>query len=269
MKRIVIIGAGNVGYHLATGLCNDIAHYPWEILIINRQANAVTEKLEKKNIPVKIGLNCIPNIADVYVICTKDDSIEEVAQKLTGKVSEHSVVLHTSGAVESTVLKEFKNYGVLYPLYSFLHTENIDWSKIPLFIVGNNTYAGNNIQELAKNLHPKGYYIIDDNLKLHIHLLAVMSNNFINALMHAVYRLSNELPDELNIYEIMKKFSVQTIERIKHYNPADYQTGPAIRFDYNTIQKHLQYLNQYPEIKQLYLCFNQYIQTAIADAGSK
>ncbi|GAB4201974.1 MAG: DUF2520 domain-containing protein [Bacteroidia bacterium] len=269
MKSIVIIGAGNVGYHLAVGLCKGYAQGSVRIQVVNRRDNAVTKKLEEKNIPVKIGLGDIPANADVYVICTKDDAIPEVAEILADKVSEKSVVVHTSGAADSDVLKGFKNHGVLYPLYSFVYTEYADWSKILLFIVANNTYSVDTVQELAKNLHPQGYYIIDDKFKLHIHLLAVMSNNFVNALMYAIYHLSKELPDEFNIYEVMKDFSVQTIERMKHYNPADYQTGPAIRFDEKTIQKHLQYLNQYPEIKQLYLSFTQYIQTAITDARSK
>lgn len=269
MSKIVIIGAGNVGYHLAVGLCKAYAQHSVRIQVVNRRHNIVTKKLEEKNIPTLIGLEGIPTNADVYVICTKDDAVLEVAEILKGRVSENAVVLHTSGAADSAVLKGFKNYGVLYPLHSFVHSENTDWSKMFLFIIGNNAYAIETIQELAKNLHPQGYYIIDDKFKLHIHLLAVMSNNFVNALMYAIYRLSKELPNELNVYEVMKDFSVQTIERTKHYNPADYQTGPAIRFDDETIQKHLQYLSQYPEIKQLYLCFNQYIQTAIANARSK
>jgi hypothetical protein len=35
-------------------------------------------------------------------------------------------------------------------------------------------------------------------------------------------------------------------------NPADSQTGPAIRYDLNTIEKHMELLSFSPELKKMY-----------------
>lgn len=262
--KIVITGAGNVGYHLAKRFNQ---YREINLLVINHMQNKVLEKLSNLGISTQHNFDSIPLDADAYIITVKDEYIKNTATLLKNKVSENSTVIHTSGAIESDVLQVFKNYGVIYPLHSFLHTEeNLNWKNIPVYTIANNTTSANIIQKISKYLNPNNITEIDDKTKLQIHLLAVFGNNFINALLQCMYVLSQK---NINLYQNNFNLILQTIERAKHKNPKELQTGPAVRFDNNSIEKHLLYLSEYPEIKKIYQCLTDYIQNNIANEQTK
>lgn len=259
MKKLVIVGAGNLGYHLALRL-----HQFFNLSVINHRHNDITEELSNLKIPTIIDINNLPDDADVYIFCVKDHLIKDLTHSLFNKISASSVVLHTSGAVDSIILNHFSNFGVLYPLYSFtVSDKSLNWNNIPLFIIANNSYTQQTIKEIANHLNPDLIHFVDDATKLHLHLLAVMSNNFTNALLHSVYSICHKKNNLQQFYPYFIQFAISTIQRTHQKNPALFQTGPAIRQDHSSIEKHLQVLNEFPEIKNLYLAFNHYIQNCI------
>jgi len=261
--KIVIIGAGKVGYHLAKQLENKAE----ELIIVNRRENEVTTKLQKEKLKIVIGIENIPKDKDVYILAVKDSVIPEVSNQLKDIMLADSLIVHTSGAIESIVLKSFKNYGVVYPLYSFTFSEQkIDWNKIPIFYVPNNDTTDKKIYTICSKLNQQLTFKINDDQKLKIHLLAVLANNFTNALAHSIYQLSQPKDiKELNLMPLMMSFAIQTLQRIQNQSPAVLQTGPAVRKDTVSIEKHLNLLNNYPDIKELYQCFTTYIQNTIAN----
>lgn len=262
--KIFILGAGNVGYHLARKLYQ---YKELKVWVMNYRPNKVLEELAGMNITVLSNYDAIPVDGDVYIIAVKDQYIRSIAELLKGKVSQNAVIVHTSGATESTILQGFANYGVIYPLHSFLYTEkNIDWINIPIYLVANHSHSMSIIRKVAAYLNSDNTSPIDDTTKLQIHLLAVLGNNFINALLHAMYVISEK---NIDLYRNNFHLIVQTIERARHHHPAKFQTGPAIRFDTESIEKHLQYLSSHPEIKQIYQCLTHYIQNNIAHESDK
>ena len=52
----------------------------------------------------------------------------------------------------------------------------------------------------------------------------------------------------------------ETVARLQTQSPQNVMTGPAVRKDENTIEKHLQILQKYPEIKNLYQLLTEKIQ---------
>jgi uncharacterized pyridoxamine 5'-phosphate oxidase family protein len=44
----------------------------------------------------------------------------------------------------------------------------------------------------------------------------------------------------------------ETIQRLKSHSPSAVQTGPAVREDYVTIEKHKKVLENYPELSNIY-----------------
>ncbi|MGQ0739432.1 MAG: DUF2520 domain-containing protein, partial [Bacteroidota bacterium] len=48
--------------------------------------------------------------------------------------------------------------------------------------------------------------------------------------------------------------------RLKTTSAAAAQTGPAMRHDKETIQKHLELLHNYPQLKNIYLLITESIQ---------
>jgi len=261
--KVVIIGAGKVGYHLAKQLENKVD----ELTIVNHQENEVTTKLQKEKFNIVIGIENTPKDKDIYILAVKDSVISSVANQLKDIILADSLVVHTSGAIESSVLKAFNNYGVIYPLYSFTLSEpKIDWNKIPIFYISNNATTDKKIYSICFKLNHSFIFKITDEQKLKIHLLAVFANNFTNALAHSIYQLSqSEEIKDLNLMPLMMSFAIQTLQRIQHQSPSVLQTGPAVRKDFVSIEKHLILLNNYPDIKELYQCFTTYIQNIIAN----
>jgi len=50
---------------------------------------------------------------------------------------------------------------------------------------------------------------------------------------------------------------LETADKIKEHSPADVQTGPAVRNDDQTMQKHLQMLNNNPKLQEIYRLLSQ------------
>jgi predicted short-subunit dehydrogenase-like oxidoreductase (DUF2520 family) len=51
----------------------------------------------------------------------------------------------------------------------------------------------------------------------------------------------------------------ETAEGLDNMSPAKLQTGPAVRGDYTTIDKHMALLFKYPQLKKIYELFSESI----------
>ena len=98
--------------------------------------------------------------------------------------------------------------------------------------------------------------MIDTRLKYH--LAATLVNNFTNYL----FAMAESFCKKENIsFAVLQPLMEETVIRLRNISPAATQTGPAIRNDQNTIQKHRELLNDYPaHIAKFYELFTQEIQ---------
>jgi hemoglobin-like flavoprotein len=65
--------------------------------------------------------------------------------------------------------------------------------------------------------------------------------------------------DENLDFNLLKPLILETVTRIETTAPENAQTGPAIRHDTTTITKHLELLQQHPQLKAFYNLFTQSI----------
>ena len=75
--------------------------------------------------------------------------------------------------------------------------------------------------------------------------------------------LLNEFDNGVDAFNFLKKEDVdftllaplikETAERIQNASPGDVQTGPAVRNDIFTIEKHLRILADHPNLKNIYI----------------
>jgi predicted short-subunit dehydrogenase-like oxidoreductase (DUF2520 family) len=88
-------------------------------------------------------------------------------------------------------------------------------------------------------------------------MAAVFAANFSNHM----YALSAELleQDQLN-FDLMKPLIFESVERLRTTPPHQAQTGPALRGDKKTMDQHAQYLQEKPELAQLYKLISESIQ---------
>jgi predicted short-subunit dehydrogenase-like oxidoreductase (DUF2520 family) len=199
------------------------------------------------------GLTQPDATADLYVIAVSDVAIASVA---AGLRLDRKLVVHTAGSVSKDVLSVCsKNYGVLYPLQS-LRGELNELPDIPFLVDGNTNDDLALITEFAGTLSNQVQQAGDEQ-RLKLHVAAVIVSNFTNHL----YALAKAYCQHEQLdFTLLLPLITAVAERLYDHEPAAVQTGPAVRNDQATIQKHLELLQQHPALKALYGLFTESIR---------
>jgi hypothetical protein len=92
---------------------------------------------------------------------------------------------------------------------------------------------------------------------MQLHVAATIVNNFSNHL----FALAENYCDQQKIdFKLLVPLIEETAKRTEQFSPSQMQTGPAIRNDIQTIQIHLEVLENFPELKRFYELFTESIQ---------
>ena len=246
---MVIIGSGNV----ATVLGNQFREAGHQILqVFSRQPDHAVRLAEELQCRHASRWEELDQAADIYLAALADDAIRELHNHLSlpGKL-----VLHTAGAVPKEVLLGVSaNSGVLYPLQS-LRKELRPYPEIPLLTDANQETDRQRITDLARSIS-KQVSAADNITRLKLHLAAVLVNNFTNHL----YVLAEEYCRSEGVdFSLLMPLIRQTAERLSRVAPGDVQTGPAVRGDQATLARHLELINNYKDIKEVYTVFTHQI----------
>jgi predicted short-subunit dehydrogenase-like oxidoreductase (DUF2520 family) len=240
--NITIIGSGNV----ATILGRLLKANSYTINeVVSRNREHAGELATALGASACDDLTHINQHSDMYIIAVNDDAISEVSSKVS--VGE-KLVVHTCGSMAMDVLKNVsKNYGVLYPLQS-LRKETNYLPRIPFLIDGNNIDTKETIYNFASSVSPQ-VKEANDGERLQYHLSAVVVSNFTNHL----FALAKEYCKVAKIdFDTLLPLIEETVARIYNYEPLATQTGPAIRGDKATIEKHLTMLENFAQLKYIY-----------------
>lgn len=247
MIKVTLLGAGNVGFHLYKAMhkIEDIRLIQWynrslEVLLPFREQIAITDDLSKLE------------EADIYLIAVADDAIPAISQSLENK---KGVVAHTAGSVPMNTLENHLAFGVFYPLQTFSKNKTVDFSTIPLCLEANTKATEKVLFDLAKTLGAPLHLISSEQRKV-LHVAAVFVNNFSNHLFAIGEELceKNQLP-----FSILQPLIDETIDKLKYLSPKEAQTGPALRKDQKTLDRHLNYLEKEGH-QQLYSILSSSIQ---------
>lgn len=249
--KISIIGTGNV----ATVLAKKMFAVNHNInFIYGRNIDAADVLANVVNAKATNDLNNITEENDIIVIATNDKSIEEVVQEFHFS---NTILLHTAGSVNKNILeKNAKNFGVLYPIQSLRKAMDINTS-IPFLIDGNNDLAKEKIEALAKSISDK-VELGDDDKRLKLHTAAVFACNFVNYMYLQSANFCNK--NDIN-FNLLQPLIEETALRLRTHHPKDVFTGPAVRKDIATIEKHLQQLASNPTAQALYKQLSEMIMS--------
>lgn len=229
--KIVILGSGNVATHLTLALSRQ--HNILTVYSRNRDnAEQLANKIKTK---ATNSIKEIPATADIYIIAVNDDAIGTVVDDLPQL---NGIVAHTAGSIPIEALNKFSNHGVFYPFQTFSKDKDIDLSNVPILIEGNNAETFQKLNDLAVSVTNK-IYNVNSAQRLTLHISAVFACNFVNYFYHIAETLLKEadLP-----FELLLPLIDETAQKVHITSPLNAQTGPAIRNDRNTIQKHLKVL---------------------------
>ncbi len=247
MIKIIILGAGNIGTHLFRNF--NSSKKTEVVQWYNRSLDSINQY--KKEVPVTNQIKELKK-ADVYLLALSDDTIPKIAKQLKHL---KGVIAHTAGSVPMSVLNESDNYGVIYPLQTFSKNRDVNFENIPICIEANNETSYQTLFELASALG-NNTNKINSEQRLNLHTAAVFVNNFTNHLYH----LGDMICKEQNIsFNLLQPLIKETAAKIENMTPKDAQTGPALRNDKNTLQKHQDQFPD-PDIKNLYLYLTESIQ---------
>jgi hypothetical protein len=158
--------------------------------------------------------------------------------------------VHTAGAVSKDVLKDVSlQYGVLYPLQSLRKELAEKPTVIPFLVEGNNELTTQTLLTFAQSIS-QNVSVITENDRFKLHVSAVVVNNFTNHL----YALAAEYCKIGNVpFNLLYPLIETAANRLQHFPPNEMQTGPAIRKDISTLDKHLRLLTAHPKLKSIYL----------------
>ncbi|RZJ44769.1 MAG: DUF2520 domain-containing protein [Chryseobacterium sp.] len=243
--QTVIIGSGNVAYHLAkTFTQNNIPLTQ----IFGRNEEDLKKISEELNISYSTK-----NLsdADLYIICVSDSSVENVS-KLIAKTD--CLVAHTSGSLPKEILIGEYRKSSFYPLQTFSKSKTLDYSKIPFFIETENDEDQKTLTDLASKISENVLKSNHEKRK-YIHLTAVFACNFVNHLFSRAKEISDaqEIP-----FDYFLPLIDETVKKIHEIEPKSAQTGPAIRNDKRVLELHEQLLND--ESLEIYKTMNHSIK---------
>ena len=246
-----MIGSGNTAAVLG---CKFKAAGHNIVQVYSRNASTASQLAYEWDTESTNYLSLINRNADVYIIAVSDQAIATLAAELQlpGKV-----VAHTAASVSKDVLqKTTGHYGVFYPLQS-LRKEMNALPDIPIFFEGNDDKAKKTLSALAKSIAPEAMVEANDEERLKLHVAAVFASNFTN---HLYALAENYCRKEKIDFRQLLPLITETALRIKEISPRAAQTGPAIRHDGDTIQKHLDLLKDHPHLKDIYVLLTESIQ---------
>ena len=241
--KAVIIGSGNVATHLA------LAFQKKGIIIsqVYSRTSVNAELLAQKlNTSFTTHTSGIDRNADIYIYALKDSSFLHLLKRFDLPKAIH---VHTSGSIP---MKDFygytERYGVFYPLQTFSINKEIDFSNVPICIEANSEKLENELVQLAKLLTTKTY-ILSSEQRRKVHLAAVFACNFTNYM----YDIAHDIVLGAGIeFDILKPLIMETADKVNTLSPREAQTGPAIRYDENIINKHLIMLDNKKHWKAIY-----------------
>jgi predicted short-subunit dehydrogenase-like oxidoreductase (DUF2520 family) len=235
---IAIVGSGNVAWHLAPELEN-AGHSVKEIFSRNpRHAKALQKRLY--NAEINPSLDFSQSEIDVLIICVTDDAIGEVAMEMA--LPENAIVVHTSGsqAISKLSYTGTENIGVFYPLQTFTRGKQIEFADIPILIEAENRHTLKSLKHLAGSIS-KNTHAVASNDRMAIHVAAVFACNFSNYLFALAEQLLNKQGFEL---DILRPLIAETLNKSLDIGSEQAQTGPAVRGDLETLDKHMAFLEE-------------------------
>lgn len=227
MIDVIILGTGKVAGHLIKACINS----PMINLIqvYNRSLNGLT--LYKDLLPTTTELDQLKK-AKIYIVALPDDVLKSVnLSHLQG------LIVHTSGTQSFQVLNA-KRRGVFYPAQSFTKEKNINFKGVPICIETEFAVDYNLLQNFAQMI-ARDVYPIDEENRQKLHLAAVFANNFSNRVMGIAYDICKENHID---FKILQPLLQETFLKTQILPPTVAQTGPAVRNDQQTIDKHLKQL---------------------------
>jgi predicted short-subunit dehydrogenase-like oxidoreductase (DUF2520 family) len=243
IKNMVVIGSGNVAFHLVKAFSKTGVRI-LQILAHNEKTASALSKTF--SVPYILDPALLFKEADLYLLTVQDDYIRETAVGLHLK---DQLLVHTSGFSSLNLLSGASTRtGVLWPLQTLSSGRAIEYKDIPFFIEGKSEEIAELLSQFA-SLVSNRVMVSDSPTRQKIHLAAVIASNLTNQL----YSISASILERQDIpFGVLAPLILETASKAGKQHPFRSQTGPAVRKDLKVIEKHLELLRDDPAFRDIY-----------------
>ena len=251
--KIVMVGAGNVSTHF-TRVLQEHGH---DIIQIYSHTEASAQLLANRTgTDYTTQIKQISSSADLYIVSLKDAVLADVLPQLVRQNPE-ALYIHTAGSIPMSIWQGLTGrYGVVYPMQTFSKNKTVDFSSLPIFIEANNEPDAQLLYSLFSDISSKVRFATSEQ-RQYLHLAAVFACNFSNNMLSMCQEIlqAHGLP-----FDAMLPLIDETASKVHFLSPVEAQTGPAQRNDINVMNKHLDMLNEFPHLQQMYQWVSQSIR---------
>lgn len=190
---------------------------------------------------------------DVVIIAVSDRAVAEVAASL--HVGGRTIVAHTAGSVGLEAIPAERR-AVFYPFMTFTAGREVDWRNIPLFLEASDAETLAEVRSLAERLSDR-VAEADAALRARIHLAGVFANNFANAMFACATDVVRDAGLDFGVLEAI--IAETAAKAAASGDPSSVQTGPAVRGDRATLERHREMLDGSGELRDIYDKISEYI----------
>jgi predicted short-subunit dehydrogenase-like oxidoreductase (DUF2520 family) len=246
---VFILGAGRVGTALARALRTAGVAVAG---VHGRRAAGPPESVTSGALPSALAG------ATVVLVAVRDGQLEEALAELgAGPLAAGAVILHVSGSADPAALAALRGRGhpagTFHPLLPFADPERAAASIRGIwFGVDGDEAAQAEARELAAALGARTL-VIPAGEKVRYHAAAVFASNFPALLMASGERLLTRIglaPAEAR--DALLPLFNAAVENVRARPSAQALTGPIVRGDTGTVQRHLAALDAEPELLAFY-----------------
>ncbi len=255
--NISLIGSGNVATHLASAL-HGAGHNILQIW--SREYDHAARLAEKVCADPIDKLSLLYPTAEVYILAVSDDALFDLAMDLRLR---DALVLHTSGSTPLDVLRPIsRKCGVIWSPQTFTTGCSMNYAELPFCIEGSSPQVEEHVEALLRSFS-QHIYRLDSSQRGYLHLTAVLTNNFCNALNATaqVLLMGQAIPFEI-LHTIIRTTAEKALSADSKNSTGlwQQQTGPAVRHDDRTLLRHRQLLLDDPDLLHLYETLTAWIQ---------
>ncbi len=257
MNKISIIGAGRLGTSLGVALSKK----GYRIKSLSCQTSLSADESQKI---IGEGKSSTDNIqtaraGDMVILCLPDEEIVKVTKELSAASINWSkkFVFHCSGLLSSEILKPLKTKGALtasiHPVQSFAHkkTPPEQFENIYFGLEGE-TQALEESQKIIRKLGGHCFIIAAENKTLY-HTACSIASNFFVVLLDAASSLLKKVGlQEEQAFKVLLPLVKGTLHNVKKFDIHASLTGPVIRGDKASVEKHLEALRKFPSFYEMY-----------------
>jgi len=243
MKKIVILGSGNV----ATLLGGALLEAGYDIVQIwsrnLKHAEVLAASLHAR---FTDDIDQIDSSADFYILSVSDDAISPLSERMQAI---EGIIVHTSGSTSMNVFEnKFSKYGVFYPFQTFSKEREVDFKQTPILLEASDPAVSAVLKPIALSISTIVLECNSDQRKV-LHLAAAFACNFSNYM----YIIAQKLLEESQLdFDLLRPLILETANKVQKFMPENAQTGPAVRKDLVTINRHIEQLEDKPDILAVY-----------------